>query len=258
VYVERKLDKPAAPVPDLHYDFDNRPHWLKPNVVATGKRPTTTMAATAVYTGLHPGAAISTQGTVGGTGAIACLLRRGAAPSHALTAGHLFRPGSNGAPVFAAKSGTSPVQVGSLIANFLDTDDVDAAVIALDAAGVAMVTAGGPALSDFLAETSIFGKQAIAFLATTNDFSRETTTSPGPMDALLEAPTRGNFWVRGGVGSDGEVTNAGDSGTILSSGASSQFAVGTCSGVLGTHSVFEPFARVIDLVQRNIDSNLSL
>jgi hypothetical protein len=259
VYVKRKLDEPRAPVPELSVQVGKRTFTVKPNVVATGKRPRAAMAAPGAFTGLHPGAAISTQGALAGRGAVACLLSAGSGPSHALTAGHLFAPGAQGAAVFAARSTTSPVvQVGAVIANFLDTDNVDAAVVRLNRAGIAMVTDGGPSLADFLAESSIFAKAATAFLASTNDFSRETTTSVGPMDALLTAPTRGTFWVRGAVGTDGEVTNLGDSGTILCSGASNQFAVGTCSGIFGAHSVFEPFERVLTLVQQNIDSNLSL
>jgi hypothetical protein len=259
VYVRTKLAKPKAAVPPLSIRVRGRVWTLRANVIATGTPARASAGGSATFTGLHAGAAISVQSAVGGRGAIACLLKRGDSPTHALTAGHLFAQGAKGTGVFAAKSpGATVVRVGTLVANFLDTDDVDAAVIELNAAGVAMVGDRGPALSDYLAENSVWGKQTRAFLATANDFSRETTTTTGPLDALLSAPTRGTFWVRGAIGTDGEVTNSGDSGTILCAGASNQFAVGTCSGALGAHSVFEPFERALTLVQNNVDSDLSV
>jgi hypothetical protein len=162
--------------------------------------------------------------------------------------------------VFAAASEGGTVRaVGELVANFLDESDVDVAVLALTPAGTNMVVSSpGPVLTDFLAERSVWGKLTRAFLPTTNDFSREASTTDGPLDALLSAPTRGTFWVRDVIGTDGEVTNSGDSGTVLCTGASNQFAVGMCSGAFGSHSVFEPFARAIDLARQVVSPDLSL
>lgn len=176
--------------------------------------------------------------------------------AHDGTAGHIFPVAAVGTSVFAATAaGNSVRTVGRLVANFLDDSGADVAVLALTAAGTNMVVdSAGPILTDYLAERSVWGKLTRAFLATTSDFSRETSTTDGPLDALLSAPTRGNFWVRSVLGTDGEVTNAGDSGTVLCTGASNQYAVGTCSGLFGLHSVFEPFARAMDLAKKAVRS----
>ena len=259
VYVKRKVSDPQLAVPQLTVIAGKRKWNLNPNVIATGKRPRAAMGAGVDYSGLHPGAAITIGGSTPGRGAIACILTVGDGPSHALTAGHLFPPDNIGAAVYAAAdSGSTARQVGQLVANFLDDSDIDLALLKLTSAGASMVGDGGPQLSDYLPERSVWGKSTRAFLATTNDYSRQASTNGGPTDALLSAPTRGNYWVHSVVGTDGEVTNAGDSGTVLCTGNSNQYAVGTCCGSFGAHSVFEPFGRAMELVQDKIDSNLSL
>jgi hypothetical protein len=230
-----------------------------PNVIATGRRARAAAGGSPAYSGVHPGAVVTVRGSTPGRGALACLLGAVGAPTHALTAGHVFPDGSIGASVFAAASAGSPEQaIGTVVANFLDSEQADGAVIELSSAGQSLVTSAGPPLSDFVAERSAFGKVCRAFLATTNDFSRETETEPKAMDALLGAPTRGSFWVRGAIPTDGEITNEGDSGTVLCTGATSSLAVGVCAGALGAHSIFEPIARLLDLARQQVNATLEI
>jgi hypothetical protein len=259
VYVVRKLAQPPAPVPSLSVTDGDRAWTFAPNVIATGRRGRGAMARATAFSGVHPGAVISTSGPARGSGAIACVLATGGAPSHVVTAGHLFPEGAEGASVYAAPGPRAPSDViGRVAANFLDDGDVDVAILELSAFGIGLVTNAGPSLSDYLPERSVWGQTASAFLATTNDYSRPTETAAEPLDALLSSPTRGAFWVRGVVATDGEVTNSGDSGTILCAGAANDLAVGVCAGILGAHSVFEPIDRAIRLAQQRIDSTLNL
>jgi hypothetical protein len=182
---------------------------------------------------------------------LTCILGAGGIATHALTAGHVFPLAAAGTKVFAAETNQSEVEVAEVVANFLDDHGVDSALLRLNSVGVAMVNRRGPRLTDFLPERSNWRKLTRAFLATSHDYSREVHTGDRPLDVLLSAPTRGAFWVRGVIPTDGEITNAGDSGSVLCTGASNALAVGSCSGVLGAHSVFEPISRSMDLVQRD-------
>jgi hypothetical protein len=253
VYVIRKEEKPRLEVPELSFSVGRSTWTVMPNVIATGKRPRASLGGAPRYSGVHPGATITMRGTTPGRGALGCILSRGNGPTHALTAGHLFTSGSIGSSVFAATSPAAPVRaIGTLVANYLDSSEADAALIELNPTGVAMVNTNGPRLSDFIGFDGSFLKLVRAFLATGNDFSREVSTGDGPMDALLSAPTRGTFLSRNTIPTDGEITNSGDSGTILCTGASNQFAVGLCSGALGAHSVFVPFSRALELAGNTV------
>ena len=74
---------------------------------------------------------------------------------------------------------------------------------------------------------------------------------------IVEAPTRGQFLVEGVVCTEHELTQLGDSGTVLTTGNSNQIAVGCCVGGTGARSVFEPFARALTACRR-IDFNLRI
>lgn len=258
VYVVRKQHEPRLAVPPLSIEVGRKTWHVMPNVIATGKRPRAVTGGAPRFSGLHPGAVIAVRGRIPGRGAISCLLGKHGEPTHALTAGHVFPAGAHGAGIFAARSpGNTPRLAGKLVQNFLDHDGVDAALVQLSAAGVALVNERGPRLTDFVSELSCFNKLVRSFLATTNDFSREVLTEPGPMDAHLSARTRGVFLVKNVIPTDGEITNPGDSGTVLCAGPTNDLAVGVCSGELGHHSVFEPMSRVLELVER-IDRRLSI
>jgi hypothetical protein len=120
------------------------------------------------------------------------------------------------------------------------------------------VTSAGPLLVDFLPERSVWDKEVRAFLPAANDFSQSVTTTSAPIDALMSAPTRGDFWVRDAVGTQGALTRAGDSGTVLCAGVDNDLAVGLCSGALGAHSIFEPFWRAIERAEDSLGSTLTL
>jgi hypothetical protein len=257
-YVVRKSDEARIQIPTLSIEVGRKTWHVTPNVIATGKRPRASAGGSPHFTGLHPGAPITVGGPVPGRGAIGCILGKSGEPTHMLTAGHVFPPAALGAKVFAGRSPNSPVSaVGKLVANFLDDEGVDAALLELNATGVGLVNKQGPRLSDFVSEVSCFDKLVRSFLAVTNDFSREVVTGPHGMDVHLSAPTRGVFLVKNVIPTDGEITNSGDSGTVLCAGAGNQLAVGICAGALGQHSVFEPTARVLDHVAR-IDSQLTI
>ena len=257
VYVKRKLVQPRFPVPTITFAVGRASWQILPNVIATSKRPRAATGGAPHYSGLHPGAVVTVRGSTPGRGALTCLLTTGGDPTHALTAGHLFPAGALGASIFAAASPTAQVRpVGKVVANFLDDSAADGAVIELNSAGVALVTSAGPRLSDFLPERSVWGKLTRAFLATTNDFTRDVETEDQPGEAHLWAPTRGVFSVQNAIQTDGEITWDGDSGTVLCTGAANTIAVGVCSGGTGAHSVFEPFSRIIALAQQHVNGNL--
>jgi hypothetical protein len=68
------------------------------------------------------------------------------------------------------------------------------------------------------------------------------------MDALLEAPARGTYWVRDALSTDGAITAEGDSGTVLSTGSDNRIAVGICVGDYHSHSIAESVGRVLELL----------
>ena len=248
VYVRRKLATPRAHVPDLSVTIGRRTFRVIPNIIATGKTPRAGAGGSPNYSGVHSGAVISTGGAQPARGAIAAVLLSGGAPTHILTAAHLVPSGSIGADLLAAASpAASPVVVANVSLDFLASDGVDACLAQLTVDGVAMVTADGPPLTDLIAEDQSWSQPVRGFLATANDYSISTSTTDHALDAKMASGIRGSYWLDDVVGTVGSITNAGDSGTILCAGSSNEIAVGVCSGEFTTHSVFEPFQRVMRL-----------
>ena len=101
-------------------------------------------------------------------------------------------------------------------------------------------------------------RRARAYLASSGDYSRETTTADGPADVFLSAATRGVFRVTETIATEGELTNAGDSGSVLCSGASNQFALGLCAGAMGAHSFFVPLDPIMARLHRDVDAALAV
>lgn len=259
VYVVRKLTDPSHPVPELTFMLGKQRVSLIPNVIATGRRARADFGAQLPYSGVHAGAVISTFGRRAGRAAIGCLLTTDDAPTHLLTAGHLFAPGQHGRVVLAASGPSAPLRrIGRLSLNLLDDSGTDAALIELTAAGKQLVCERGPQLRDYLTVRDVWGRRARAFLASGGDYSRETTTATGPTDVFLSAPTRGIFRVTETIATEGELTNAGDSGTVLCAGASNQFALGLCAGAMGAHSFFVPLDPIMARLHREVDPGLSL
>jgi len=206
----------------------------------------------ATLSGLNPrwtrSSTVAVRGSTPLHGALACLLATNGSPTHALTAGHLFPHGAAGQAIFAAEApGVPPRRAATLVENYLDTSDVDAALLKLDATGIAMVNTEGPPLAEAIASNGLH-RLVRAFLATSNDFSRQVLTTGFPLDVTLSSPTRGTYRVSDAISTEGEITNPGDSGTILCGGASNEIAVGLCSGAIGAHSIFVPFDRALALV----------
>lgn len=259
VYVVRKLAEPKHPVPALTVTHGKRTLSITPNVIATGRRSRADFGARLPYSGVHVGAVISTFGPRAGRAAVGCVLGIGDEPTHVLSAGHLFTPGQHGRAVHAASEASAPLRrIGRLSLNLLDDSDTDAALIELTDAGKQLLRERGPKLSDYLALRDVWGRQARAFLASSGDYSRETTTATGPTDVFLSAPTRGVFRVTETIATEGELTNAGDSGTVLCSGASNQFALGLCAGAMGAHSFFVPLDPIMARLHREVDKGLAV
>ncbi len=252
VYLPFKLAKPRHPVPSLRV----LGRTIRPDVVATGAVAIAHVGPVP-FDGLHPGAAIVTR--AGARGAISALLtNNGSDPTHAITAGHLFAPSSVGGKVQCAASPGSPASdVGELIANFLDDASLDVALIELNPKGQSMVSDLGPPLARMLAANDVWSEPVRAWLPTANSYSNPSVTLGSPLDVLVEAPTRGQYVVRGVVCTEHELTQVGDSGTVLVTGSTNRTAVGSCIGGFGARSVFEPFARAFAAC-RQIDPQLRI
>jgi hypothetical protein len=254
VYVARKRDD-VAPVRPLTVRDAGRSRLVRPNVVATGRPPHPSGGHDNWLDGLYCGASIRVEGKPRVYGGVACFVGTEGVATHFLTAGHLFQEDAIGTRVTAAKgAGGALVTAGRLAVNLLDDDGVDAAAVELTAEGAALVGAGGagPTLSRVVADSAIWSRATLAFLPTARDYSRATVTTSGPMDVLLEAEARGTYWVRGAVGTDGAITDLGDSGTALCTGGGNDAALGLCVGEFQSHSIAEPLGRVLTKLQRTL------
>jgi hypothetical protein len=250
VYVVRKEREPRHPIAQVEVESGGKRWQVPVNVVGMGAPPVASRGRMPAFSGVHPGAAITTR-RGGAFAAVCCLLGSRGQPTHAVTAGHLFRKGKAGAPVLAADKPRGLLRtVGHLQVNYLDSGDIDAALIRLTEAGVTMRNDSGPPLTDYLALQNCWGKQVRARLPTSGDYSPETQTALDGLDVLMTSHTRGRYWIRGAVSTVARVTQPGDSGTLLCSGLSNQFLVGVCAGSTGFHSVFEPFERVLIEIQK--------
>jgi hypothetical protein len=254
VFVKYKDSRPRHRVPTISFRSGSRRLVVIPNVIATGRLPRSHSSGPAPFSGLYPGAVIRTGNEYGG---VACVLGRGEQATHLLTAGHLFSPGSIGARVVAARINGAPKQVvGTLVVNLLDSKGVDAAAVELTNAGRDLLGAssGGPRLADVVGEDAVYDRPSVAFRPTTHDYSIRTQTLAAPTDALLSAGPRGNYWVRGVAATHGAILDEGDSGSVLCTGDSNEFALGICVGDYHTQSVFEPVARALRLLEPSLGS----
>lgn len=252
VFVPYKTPTPKHSVPQIEFRSGSRRVVAPLNVVATARRPICHSSGPAPFTGLHPGAVIRTGNEYGG---VACVLGQGSQATHLLTAGHLFSPGKVGAQVIAAQSNGAPKQIiGKLVVNLLDTQGVDAAAVELTSAGQGLLAAssGGPRLADVVGEDAVYDRPGVAFRPTTHDYSIRTQTLPAPTDAFLSAGPRGNYWVRDAVATPGAILGEGDSGSVLCTGSSNEFALGICVGDYHAQSVFEPVGRALRLLQPSL------
>jgi hypothetical protein len=256
VFVTYKHPRPKHVVPSLTVRSAGRRLVVTPNVIATGRSPRA-HAGPAPFNGLYAGSPIRTGSEYGG---VACFLGADSTATHLLTAGHLFSPSAAGATVYAARNATSsPIVIGRLVLNLLDSPGIDAAVVELTDAGKALLAQSqdGPSLQDVVGEDVVWNRPVCAFRSATHDFSNEAQTAPAATDAYLSATPRGSYWVRGVVATQGSIIEPGDSGSILCSGASNEFALGICLGDYQAQSVFEPISRALNALPAPL-SNLSL
>lgn len=257
VYVRRKYSADALrqlalkAVPPLKVRERRRTVDVVPNVIAMGRLPRAMTDDHGLFSGLHAGAAIKVAGTPPMFGGVACLLGDSAGPAYLVTAGHLFPPGSGPTPVFAAASPVAePEVIGTLAVNLLDdTPGRDAALVELSGRGaeLAVRSSGGPPLKDVLPEAVAWNQKVSAFLPNAHDYSAQTTTGPGPIDAFIEAAPRGSYWVRDVIGTEASILDEGDSGSVLCAGPAKSLAVGICVGDFQAQSVFEPMSRALQL-----------
>jgi len=268
VYVRHKHAKVAPPVRSLSVRVGSRRIQVRPDVIATGRLPRANDAASAIFTGVHTGAAIWAGAQSPQAGGIACLLG-GDGPTHLVTAGHIFERNAKGTPVFcASEPGGALQQVGTLAANLLDMQvdgmsfPIDAAAVLLTPAGQALAQQGGGAvvLKDSVPTSNVGAVASRAFLPTSNDYSRPTQTLVGPVTAHMKGGARpAAYTVTNVIGTAFAVTREGDSGTTLVSTTQPSLGLGICVGEFQMMSLFEPLERAVTFLAQALgDTNMSI
>jgi hypothetical protein len=195
----------------------------------------------APFTGLHIGSCVAVGGTHGAVGA---WLGTDSRPTHLVTAGHLFRPGDT--DVIAAEQGGTPVRIGRLERNLLDSPTpIDVAVVRLVGPGAQMALRGtrrvAPPVgivdpSDVRGDVqawqpSIGGWSEPQRLLRVRAHVRMCPHDPRAY-TLIDPVQTGSF------------TRAGDSGTCLLTRAP-RHAVGLFVGTMGSRSLFVPMTRLV-------------
>lgn len=264
VHVRRKLQDPANPIPKIEIEVGGRKLLVTPDVIATGAEPRTHPGVGVMFSGLHSGAPIvAGAGTVAEAGGVGCLLTTGGKrPTHLITAGHLFYPGSpQPPPVFAGVPGsTTPVECGRLLVNLLDETaraefQIDAALVELSDTKLIDQgpPPGAPSLTDVESVVQGQSYSVQAYRPTANSPSRVVSAQLLPNVIHLPAAPRPGFLVLEDVlQTSMPITQRGDSGTILFTASAPRRAVGSCVGRLGTSALFEPVSRSLQLFQRSI------
>jgi hypothetical protein len=230
-----------------------------------------------VYTGLHPGAVINAY--YNGPrlpGGVACILSAGSGPSHLLTAGHLFPKFRDSSinrkhiPVLCAYSADQPEKtIGYPIWNYLIptwaySAPVDVSLIELTGEGIAMVEnsrnwTGWPSLQYAGDTRQLSNHSAVAFLPTAHRWSHEGSATRVADSYDIDArnfPIGMIYTVSNVIAVNPCLTNPADSGTLLSSGFDVTVGLGSCVGICGGFSLFEPMDRSIALVSKHINHQL--
>ncbi len=229
-----------------------RPHRLP---TPRSQPPAAFAIAGVSFTGVHPGAriAIPLGGSSYELGAICALLAPQAdagAPTHLLTCGHIFRPGSSKTKVRGGDA-ISECDIGILDTNLLDesSDPRDVALVTLTTDGVNLAirqNQPGPHLDDYFDPNAIFGLDCRTWRPTTVGYAN-STTADDVTNVHLKAP----LWPNGidlveVIPTVSVVSRQGDSGTILATRDRQACAIGSCSGNDGSSSFFEPIGRALD------------
>jgi hypothetical protein len=259
LYVERAGDGARAPAA-LGFLHAGRRHRVRPEVVATGGRARASSGDGPRCTGLHAGAALLVRDGGGARwGGVACVLRAAQGGTYLLTAGHLFGPGARGARVACALGPGRPLgAVGDLFANLLDLppgpgddDPLDAALVALTPAGLALLAATdeprAPRPTNLIDAEAACEGLVQCFRPTANDFTPPVGCSLARSVAYLSADARpAPVAVSVALRTEGVVTAAGDSGALLCTAGDERLAAGACAGADAVGSLFVPLDRCLD------------
>lgn len=219
-------------------------------------------AAQARSTGIHPSALI----VAAHPGRVTCLLGDLRAPTHLLTAGHIFpAPSRPGSPLFSGASAHDLADlIGVLVHNFLDQPPA-ALGFPLDAALVELTSRG--AQLALLGRSSHRGSHRGVHVPTTQPSSWRTRLHHDhgrDPSAIVATATRGSGRIPGGssrygfyeardVISTDHVVQAEDAGALLLEvGAELPACLGLCIGSgrtsHGERALFEPLDRLIACV----------
>jgi len=253
LYVERKLREPPAPIEPVRFQFEGRTIDVQPDIVSVGGHFTpSSNGGPPAYSGLHAGAAILAYGSRSFKGAVGCVVGTSTAPTHLITAGHLFAQGEPQTPILAAiSSNDTPEVIGHLVVNLLDRPQngttIDAAAVELNDAGRAMYRESdidGPDLRAILPSTSGHGLQTIGFLPSHGGWTSYVYLLTTPKTVYAQPRARPQqYKVSNAYLAAHAITVPGDSGGILCAAQNTNYAAGLVVGELGTRSVFEPLER---------------
>lgn len=268
LFVERKLDDPRAAIEPIVFRHRRAALAVLPDVVATGSEAAASRGARAVFTGLHPGAAIRIASGRRCAGGVACLLTLDDRPTHLLTAGHLFPPGSGSVAVRAASGPRgAEVDVGRLARNLLDASGrgIDVALVGLTEQGIDMaIQSARPSRAPVLRATPFVSAFVDAarlkvYLSRTGDYQPLRTASIGPSVFQLRSDCRPPHRVADVIATDFANNTRGNSGTILMTdedpvgGAMIGSAVGVAIGFAGAMSLHEPLDRALRAIRSATD-----
>lgn len=271
VYVLRKEASPRNAVPPVRFRFHGQRYELLPDVVATGRPARAHEGSSVLFTGLHPGAQIIVElGTARSHGAVTCLLTSDGSPKYLVTAGHAFPPSAEGTTVVAGSYETQePVHIGELRLNLLDgpmpglPNGLDAALVELsqEGADLALSTAADPRMPRFSRAVPLLKAQGVltqAYLSVAHEYSRPVTAKHSLFTGYMDSEVRpGPYRVDDVLQTDIEITQPGDSGTALFLQTEPTAAVGGCVGGLpGVSSLFEPAARTLRILRRELGEPL--
>lgn len=257
-FIRRKELEPSNPVRAVRFEHNGQLFEVKPDVVAMGRETVAASGHEANYSGLHAGAAIRIGTGSACVGGVACLLGKGAGPTHLLTAGHLFPVGATNAAVLAAIApGAAPQVVGRLELNLLERSSAaaDIALVKLTTEGRQLAQSSGTAstlprlLPDPFDAGSIGGVGLRVWLPLRGEFE-------GDLSGVFQL---NSFTVSSGCRAAHRVENViltgfaqnteGNSGTVLMSddhsGTCLGQAVGVAIGFAGSQSLHEPIDRAL-------------
>ena len=259
--VEYKTSQPERPVPAaIEYELDARCFGVRPDVVAGGIAPRTSFGAAVAFTGLHAGCTIRIDQPMRRFGAVCALLdaRQAGRPTHALTAGHLFALGGLGTEVrCAASSAAAPGVIGRLVANALDEQRGDLAILELTAHGVALAQSSRAPVRTQPIATLSTATLAACYRPTTHDWSHTTWVHPTTGWYWLHDQMRGWLQFENPAYSAGAIVAPADSGSSLC-GAPEGELLGSCIGTTDTWSLFQPLEPLRDWITQRLGGDLRL